>query len=98
MGENNNGPYNGQLTQNAKLFSILAYVGLLWLLGLLIRPDKDCPFVKQHVNNGIIVCIMECIPFVGWVLGPICAIVGIIKAATNQNFTIPVVGGIKIVK
>ncbi len=100
MGENNNtsGPYTGQLTSNAKLFSILSYIGLLWLLGLLIRPDKDCPFVRNHVNNGIICCIIECIPFVGWVVGPIFAIMGIIRAAKTQTFTLPVVGGIKIVK
>ena len=52
-----NEPYAGQLTSNAKLFSILSYVGLLWLLGLLIRPDKECPFVRNHVNNGILLSI-----------------------------------------
>ncbi|MBQ1292983.1 MAG: hypothetical protein IIY21_03010, partial [Clostridiales bacterium] len=56
-----------QLPSNAKLFSILSYVGILWLLGLLISPEKTSPFVRSHVNNGIIISIMECIPFVGWV-------------------------------
>ncbi len=88
-----------QLPQNAKLFSILAYVGILWLLGLLIRPEKESPYVKSHVNNGIIITIMECIPFVGWVCGIICAVMGIIAACKNQYFTIPVIGEkIKIVK
>lgn len=72
-------PYTGQLTSNAKLFSILAYIGMLWLLGLLIRPDNSCPFVRHHVNNGILLLIgcgtysilawfIRMIPFVGWIL------------------------------
>lgn len=72
-------PYTGQLTSNAKLFSILSYFGLLWLLGLLIRPDNTCPFVRHHVNNGILLLIgfgvysvigifIGRIPYVGWIL------------------------------
>ena len=88
-----------QLPSNAKLFSILSYISVLWLLGLLISPEKTSPFVRSHVNNGIIISIMECIPFVGWVCGIICAIMGIIAAAKTQYFTIPVIGDkIKIVK
>lgn len=97
MSENQN--VSEQLSSNAKLFSILSYVGILWLLGLLISPEKTSPFVRSHVNNGIIISIMECIPFVGWVCGAICAIMGIIAAAKTQYFTIPVIGDkIKIVK
>ena len=97
MSENQN--VSEQLPSNAKLFSILSYVGILWLLGLLISPEKTSPFVRSHVNNGIIISIMECIPFVGWVCGIICAIMGIIAAAKTQYFTIPGIGDkIKIVK
>ena len=97
MSENQN--VSEQLPSNAKLFSILSYVGILWLLGLLISPEKTSPFVRSHVNNGIIISIMECIPFVGWVCGIICALMGIIAAAKTQYFTIPVIGDkIKIVK
>ena len=94
-----NQPTSEQLPQNAKLFSILAYVGLLWLLGLLIKPEKESPYVRSHVNNGIIICIADCIPFVGWVYAIICIIMGIIAACKNQNFTLPIIGDkIKIVK
>ncbi len=97
MSENQN--VSEQLPSNAKLFSILSYVGILWLLGLLISPEKTSPFVRSHVNNGIITSIMLCIPFVGWVCGVICAVMGIIAAAKTQYFTIPVIGDkIKIVK
>ena len=97
MSENQN--VSEQLPSNAKLFSILSYVGILWLLGLLISPEKTSPFVRSHVNNGIIISILECIPFVGWVCGIICAVMGIIAACKTQYFTIPVIGDkIKIVK
>ncbi len=80
MSENQNpqqGPYSEQLPSNAKLFSIFAYIGLFWLLGLLISPEKTSPFVRHHVNNGIVLSIMEAIagvvgfllgliPYVGW--------------------------------
>ena len=60
MAENQTQPQvntSEQLPQNAKTFSILAYIGLLWLLGLLISPEKTSPFVRNHVNNGITLTI-----------------------------------------
>jgi uncharacterized membrane protein len=115
MAENQNPQVNTseQLPQNAKLFSIFAYIGLLWLLGLLISPEKTSPFVRSHVNNGIILTIFGgassiiCwIPVVGWILGGVVwvavvvfMIMGIVAAAKTQYFTIPLVGNkIKIVK
>ncbi|MBR2550995.1 MAG: hypothetical protein IKE92_13450 [Clostridiales bacterium] len=103
---NQNGPYTEQLTSNSKLFAILSYVGLLWLLGLLISPEKTSPFVRNHVNNGIVLCICEailaCIPFVGWVAEiaiVIFAIMGIIAAAKTQYYTLPIfLGKFKILK
>ena len=72
------GPYTEQLPANAKLFSIFAYIGVIWLLGPLISPEKTSPFVRNHVNNGILLLIMEgiagvvgallgLIPYVGWI-------------------------------
>ena len=107
------GPYSEQLPQNAKTFAILSYLGALWLLGLLISPEKTSPFVRNHVNNGITLTIFgggaACIcwiPVVGWIIGGgvgvVCcvfAIMGIIAAAKTQYYTIPLVGEkIKIVK
>ncbi|MCR4702547.1 MAG: hypothetical protein K5665_02665 [Saccharofermentans sp.] len=107
------GPYTEQLPSNAKLFSILAYIGLLWLLGLLISPEKTSPFVRSHVNNGILLSIVcgiataICwIPVVGWIIegvvGVACcvfAIMGIIAAAKTQYYTIPLIGSkFKILK
>ena len=108
MAENQNPQVNTseQLPQNAKLFSIFAYIGLLWLLGLLISPEKTSPFVRSHVNNGIVItitgAILACIPFVGWVAEAVVVvfmILGIIAAAKTQYFNLPLfLGKIKIVK
>ncbi|MCR4730469.1 MAG: hypothetical protein K5881_06015 [Saccharofermentans sp.] len=95
-----------QLPSNAKLFSILAYISVLWLLGLLITPEKTSPFVKNHVNNGIVLCItgaiLACIPFIGWIAEiavAVFAIMGIVAAAKTQYYTLPLfLGNFKIVK
>ena len=95
-----------QLPSNAKLFSILAYISVLWLLGLLITPEKTSPFVKNHVNNGIVLCItgaiLACIPFLGWfceIAVVVFMVMGIIAAAKTQYYTIPIIGEkFKIVK
>ena len=110
MAENQNvqaqEPVSEQLPQNAKLFSILAYISVLWLLGLLITPEKTSPFVKNHVNNGIVLCItgaiLACIPFIGWIAEiavVIFMVMGIIAAAKTQYYTLPLfLGNFKIVK
>jgi len=42
---------------NTKAFSILSYIGILWLVGLLADPSD--PKVRFHVNQGIILSIFE---------------------------------------
>jgi len=51
----NNYQYN--MGDNARVFSILSYISILWLVGLL--ADKDNPKVRFHVNQGIILTIFE---------------------------------------
>ena len=43
-------------SDNTKVFSILAYIGILWLVGLIAEPHN--PRVKFHVNQGIILTIL----------------------------------------
>ncbi|SCW36019.1 Uncharacterized membrane protein [Ruminococcaceae bacterium YRB3002] len=93
-------------TGSEKAFAILAYFGILWLIGLLKDPEKDVPYVKNHVNNGIILCIagvaagiLNVIPIIGniasivlYVAITVFAIIGIVKACTNTTYTIPLIG------
>lgn len=62
---------------NTKLFSILSYITILWLVGLLAAPEDKT--VKFHVNQGLILFILEIavnivgailgfIPVIGWIL------------------------------
>jgi len=84
---------------NDKLFAILAYIGILWILGLVVAPEKDHAFVKNHVNNGILISIgaviLGVIPFLGWALEIVLIVfivMGIIAAVKGEKFTLPVVG------
>ena len=100
---NNQGPVidnnPSEPINNAKIFAILSYIRGLWLLGLLIEPEKNDPFVKNHVNNGIILyiagIICAIIPFLGWLCSIVIlvfAIIGIVNAAQNKMYTIPLIG------
>lgn len=85
-----------------KLFAILAYIGPLWFIGMsnLIPSEvRESAYLKNHINNGILlnVCcmILACIPFLGWaveVVVVVFVVMGIIAAASNKYFSIPIVG------
>lgn len=53
----NTGPAAFSKPDNTKLFCILSYFSVLWLLGLLIDPDH--PKVRFHVNQGILLSIFS---------------------------------------
>jgi len=40
---------------NGKIFSILAYLGVLFLVGMFVPPEKDDPRVRFHVGQGMLV-------------------------------------------
>ncbi len=96
----------GAPTGSEKAFAILSYFGILWLIGLLKEPEKDVPYVKNHVNNGIILCIvniaaavLNVIPVVGTIVYGVVglaafvfAIIGIVKACQNTTYTLPLIG------
>lgn len=75
MDDPNKSPFHNQLTpngqpDNTKLFSVLAYLPFLWLIGLL--ADRQNPKVIFHVNQGIILTISSAVlNIVVWILGSI---------------------------
>ncbi len=101
---------NEQGDGNKKLYSILAYLWILWLVGLIQSPND--PDVRFHVNQGIVLSIgsvilmvLGVIPVIGWILAPIggillliLAIMGIIAANNGERKELPVIGKIKILK
>jgi len=44
-------------SDNRKIYSILSYIGPLWLIGLLAPPEKDDPGVRFHVGQGMMITI-----------------------------------------
>lgn len=68
-----------------KGMSVLAYIGILFLIPLLACPNSR--FARYHTNQGlvlflfgiavsIVTAIISIIPFLGWVLGPIIGLAG----------------------
>lgn len=102
---------NEQNSGNKKMYCILCYIFILWLVGMTQMPqDED---VKFHVNQGIILTIAEVIvgiiyviPIIGtFILGPIGSIavfilfiIGIINANNGVQKELPVIGKFQIYK
>lgn len=84
--------FNSEDVQQNKVFGILAYLGLLFLVPLLAA--KDSQYARFHTNQGIVLFILDAIlgicltvvsavlvfvPFIGWILIPlISAAIGIL--------------------
>lgn len=80
-------------TDNRKLFCILSYVGVLWLFGLLMAPEKNDPRVRFNVGQGILLTIVSvAINIVVWILQ---AIVGAIFR-TQTWYGVSVISGVGI--
>ena len=98
------------MENNNKLYNILAYVGLLFLVGLIAAPNE--PDVKFHVNQGLVLFLLEVaigiisiIPILGWIIGfvgsifcLVLAIMGIINASKGIQKELPLIGKIQILK
>ena len=96
--------------ENKKLYSILAYIGLLWLIPFL--AEKNDPDVKFHVGQGLPLLIVEVIVIILSALLPILfiiwwiidigililSIMGIINAYNGVQKELPITGKIKILK
>ncbi|MBQ4050702.1 MAG: hypothetical protein IJD13_03670 [Oscillospiraceae bacterium] len=95
---------------NAKLYSILAYIGILWIVGLLAA--KDDVYVKYHVNQGLILFllgvaggIVGVIPILGTIVSVVvsvfcfvCFILGIVNAVKGEMKPLPIIGKFELIK
>ena len=103
------GPNPADVEKN-KIFAILAYLGILFLVPLLAA--KDSPFAMYHANQGLVLFILgiaigvvTMIPVLGWIVGivgwvvqVVFMILGIINAANGQMKPLPLIGGITLLK
>ena len=93
-----------------KIFAVLAYFGILFIVPLLAAPNSR--FAKFHANQGLVLFIaglilgvIFAIPILGWIVGAIgeiatliLAIMGIVNAAQGQAKELPIIGKFKIIK
>lgn len=97
-----------------KVFGILAYIGILFLVPLLAAPNSK--FAKFHANQGLTLFIAECIlgvawwilvfiPVIGWLIGfaawvtiVVLSVMGIINAINGKMEKLPIVGDVEIIK
>lgn len=69
---------------NIRLYSILSYIGILWIVGILVK-EKDNDIVRFHVGQGIILTILTVIvntisAVVGFIVGFTGAVAGVSEA------------------
>lgn len=97
-----------------KVFAVLAYLGILFLVPLLAA--KESRFARYHTNQGVvlflsgIVCafgggILSLVPFVGCLVMPavlvailVFVVLGIINAVQGVCKPLPVIGQFKLIK
>ncbi len=91
-----------------KWLAVLSYLMFLVVIPLLAGKDK--PFVRYHVNQGIllliaagVVHVVQYLPFVGsffYTIGIFCvlvlAVVGVVNAASGRARELPIIGQFNI--
>ena len=98
--------------QHSKLYSIISYITWVgWAVALLLR-DKEDPLVRRHLNQALVLNIVEIlagyitrrggvIGTVGDVLDIACfvlVIMGIVRAAKLSEEPLPLIGGLDLIK
>ena len=90
--------------QGGNAIALFSYIGVLFIIPLL--TNKNDPFVKFHVKQGIILFIAEVItsvvailPIVGWLIAPIAwvvwvvvSIIGITNVLSGKQKELPWIG------
>lgn len=102
--------FDQQDIEQNKVFAILAYLGILFLVPLIAA--KESPYARYHTNQGLllflagIACnVVGFIPFLGWIIAIVGNIVllvfkimGIINAFKGEAKPLPFFGHIEIIK
>ncbi len=91
-----------------KTNAVLAYLGILILIPLLNDNAKKSPYVKFHLNQGLVFLIgwvilgfVTFIPVIGWLIDIawfVLWIMAIVSAAQGQMKRAPLVGNIELLK
>ncbi len=106
--------YDAHDIENNKVFAILSYISILFVVGLIAAPKSK--FARFHANQGLVLFIIETalgivsgiVVFIPVVSGIVSAVVGLISlvymvigicnSASGKAKELPVIGGISILK
>lgn len=93
MDNNMTNQFSQEDIQATKGLACLSYLGLLFLIPMLV--NKDSPFTKYHVNQGIVLFIMElAFGVVNFVLSFVPIIGGLISFVVSVLFMVLSILGI----
>lgn len=91
-----------------KVNAVLCYLGILIIIPLLNEEAKKSPFVKFHLNQGLVALItgviigfVAWIPILGWLVAIawfVIWLMAVIGAAQGQMKRLPLVGNFEILK
>ena len=97
------------ISQNRKLYSILAYIWILWIVGLSCAPDD--PVVKRRVNEGLnlfliwtLASILAFIPILDilgsllYILAVVLMVLGIVSVVRDDDKPLPILSIITLIR
>ncbi len=93
--------------ENNKMMAIFCYLGLLLVIPMLVSPAKDSPFVRFHLNQGLILLLAYIassiltailVGVVGVIFCTVCMIMGIVNACTGKAKELPLIGRFRFLK
>jgi len=88
-------------SENSKILAGIGYIfWVIALVGLLLDPYKDEPFVRFHAVQALalwVIAAVAVVPFIGWaisVVAVVFAIISAINAFQGKYYEVPVLGGL----
>lgn len=98
--------------ESNKIMAVISYLGILIIIPLIKGDYRKSKFLKFHLNHAILFCIgwglvavLRFIPFIGYILCSLLAILiailqitGIVYAIKGKMRSLPIISKIKIIK
>ncbi len=91
-----------------KTNAVLCYLGILIIIPFINEEAKKSPFVKFHLNQGVVLLIgsfvvsaVVWVPIIGWAFGIaffVIWLMGLLGAIQGQMKRVPVVGNLTLIK
>lgn len=91
-----------------KVNAILCYLGILIIVPFMNEEAKKSPFVKFHLNQGlvflvgaVVIWFVSIIPIIGWLIAigwTVLWLMAIVSAGSGQMKRSPIVGNIELIK